>query len=133
MNFTLCVGSAFCAAAFDGWPTPSVGPTLSGALIGGAAIGLSAAIAPTPGFLRVSVAGALTTALVVPANTRTVLPVGAIEPPTDCANVCAGALDEQTLLNARDVEVVAVLPLGGRVYSGAVLDRPAALEGARAP
>lgn len=78
VDCTSVFGSTFGAAAVDEVPTPPVGSSASGASVGGAAIGLSAAIAPTPGKIRTNAAGAWTIALVGPVVPLTAAPDGAI-------------------------------------------------------
>lgn len=80
----------------------------------GAAAGLGAADAPTPGTVRTAAAGNLSTALAGPARPRTVAPNGAVEPPSKRATCKAGAFDELTMLRILDFERLADPLFGGR-------------------
>lgn len=86
------------------------------ALVGCAAIGLIAAIAPTPGKISESAAGAWTTKLMDPAGPLTAALDGAIELPTECGTDGDRALHEPTVFSARELKVAEGLPFDGRTH-----------------
>lgn len=81
--------------------------------MGGGAIGLSAAIAPTPKLLLASVTGAWSTAPAELEGPLTAAPYGEIKPPSKYATDDTQAFDEPAVLTAQDIELQADRPAGG--------------------